>query len=454
MKARLALVSMLAVACGRAPSAPVSVNGTASATTTTTTTIELVETPPVETTLDHPDVANASPTWVAMIDRAQRSLDFAEFYASEPEPKDHADSLLTPVIVAIERAAARGVKVRFLADSAFAPKYPDTLERLRRAGAVVRILDFGKRGGGILHAKYFVVDGAESFVGSQNFDWRALAHIQEMGVRVTSPVIAGALLELLDTDWELAAGAAAETRVHHAHIASVHASSGEDVQLTATPRGWLPDESSWELPKLVALLDEARHAVDVQVLTYKTKERDGSPFPTLDDALRRAAARGVHVRLLVSDWSSKPGSDARQVLDDLAKVANVEVRVITIPKYSGGDIPFARVAHAKYMVVDGASGANAHAWVGTSNWEGDYFTKSRNVGVIVAGGKLPARLDAIFEDGWSGAYAKPLGATAVTAVTPSAPEAPRSRTRSGAGEAEAWSWLRIGLLPSEDHRAP
>jgi phosphatidylserine/phosphatidylglycerophosphate/cardiolipin synthase-like enzyme len=379
--------------------------------------IELVETPPVETTLDHPDVANASPTWVAMIDRAQHAVDFAEFYASEAEPKDLARSQLTPVIEAIGRAVKRGVKVRFLADSVFAPKYPETLETLRTVGAVVRIIDFGKRGGGILHAKYFVVDGAESFVGSQNFDWRALAHIQEMGVRVTSPAIAAELLDLLDTDWDLAAGGPAEARVHHARAASgVHASTGESVVLTASPKGWLPDESSWELPKLVALLDGAKRAVDVQVLTYKTKERDGSPFPTLDDALRRAAARGVHVRLLVSDWSTKVGSDARQALDDLAKVPNVEVRVIVIPKYSGGEIPFARVAHAKYMVVDRGA-----AWVGTSNWEGDYFTKSRNVGVIVSGGALPARLGAVFEDGWSGAYGTPLGASGVSAPGSAAP---------------------------------
>ena len=382
--------------------------------------IELVETPPVETTLDHPDVANASPTWVSMIDRAQRTLDFAEFYASEAEPKDLAGSQLTPVIEAIRRAAKRGVKIRFLADSVFAPKYPETLATLRTAGADVRIIDFGKRGGGILHAKYFVVDGAESYVGSQNFDWRALAHIQEMGVRVASPAIAAELLELLDTDWALAAGGPSGARVHHAHdSASVLASTGESVVLTATPKGWLPDESSWELPKLVALLDRAKRAVDVQVLTYKTKERDGSAFPTLDDALRRAASRGVHVRLLVSDWSTKPGSDARQVLDDLAKQPNVEVRVIVIPTYSGGEIPFARVAHAKYMVVDGSV-----AWVGTSNWEGDYFTKSRNVGIIASGGALPTRLDAIFEDGWSGAYGKPLGASVSASVSASAVSAP------------------------------
>jgi phosphatidylserine/phosphatidylglycerophosphate/cardiolipin synthase-like enzyme len=365
--------------------------------------IALVESPPIETTLDHPDVANAADEWVAMIDGARRTLDLAEFYASEPEAGDHGESKLTPVIVAIERAVARGVRVRFLADSVFAPKYPATLERLRRAGAVVRILDFGKRGGGILHAKYFVVDRAEAFVGSQNFDWRALTHIQEMGVHVSSPAFAGALLDILDTDWELAAGADAATRVRSGDRGEAHARTGEHVTLTASPKGWLPEESTWELPKLVAMLDGATRTIDVQVLTYKTKERDGSPFPTLDDALRRAATRGVHVRLLVSEWASKPGSDSRLVLEALARVPNIEVRVIVIPRWSGGEIPFARVAHAKYMVVDGA-----RAWVGTSNWEGDYFTKSRNVGVIVEGGKLPARLDGVFADGWGGAYGKPL----------------------------------------------
>lgn len=378
-------------------------------------TIELVETPPVETTLDHADVANAPEVWVKMIDGARRTLDFAEFYASEAEPKDLATSKLAPVIAAIERAVARGVKVRFLADSVFAPKYPDTLDRLRKAGADVRILDFGKRGGGILHAKYFVVDGTQAFVGSQNFDWRALAHIQEIGVRVSSPLLAAKLLDVLDTDWELAAGAANDTRVRRrvapAGGVDVRAKTGERLTVVASPRGWLPDESTWDLPRIVAMLDGAKRTVDVQVLMYKTKERDGSPFPTLDDALRRAAARGLRVRMLVSDWASKPGSDSRLALEQLATQPNVEVRVLTIPRSSGGDIPFARVAHAKYMVVDGSL-PDSRAWVGTSNWEGDYFTKSRNVGVIAERGKLPAQLDGIFEDGWMGPYAQPLASIA------------------------------------------
>ncbi len=390
------LVIATLAACSPAPPLPPTARAPDSA-------IVLVESPPLETTLDHADIPNAAETWVRMIDGAQRTLDFAEFYASEAEQKDRVTSLLAPVVEAIERAVARGVKVRFLADAVFAPKYPDTLARLQNMGAQVRILDFGKRGGGVLHAKYFVVDGVEAFLGSQNFDWRSLAHIQEMGVHLTSPILAGALLDILDTDWELAAGVPAATRIKRRPRAEVTTRSGEKLTLVASPRGWLPDEASWELPKLVALLDGAARSIDVQVLTFKTKERDGSAFPTLDDALRRAAARGVHVRLLVSDWSSKPGSDARAALESLGTQANVEVRVITIPPWSGGPIPFARVAHAKYLVVD-----RQRAWVGTSNWEGDYFTKSRNVGVMAEGGALPPRLDRVFDDGWSSTYAAPL----------------------------------------------
>ncbi len=370
--------------------------------------IELVESVPAETTLDRADVRNAPDVWRVMIDHATATLDFAEFYASEADGKFAATDPLGPVLEAVERATKRGVRVRFLADAVFGAKYPETLARLERANVAVRKLDVAKRAGGVLHAKYFVVDGVESFVGSQNFDWRALVHIQEMGVRVRSKELAGALLDVLDTDWELAAGAPNDARVHrHASAVNLRATTGERLTLVASPKGWLPDEASWDLPRLVAMLDAAARAIDLQVLTYKTKERDGSAFTTLDLALRRAAARGVRVRILLSEWASKPGSDARRAAEDLAGLPNVEVRFIVIPPFSGGDIPFARVAHAKYLVVDSEASA-ARAWVGTSNWEGDYFTKSRNVGVIAEGGALPLRLRKYFDENWTSAYVHPL----------------------------------------------
>jgi phosphatidylserine/phosphatidylglycerophosphate/cardiolipin synthase-like enzyme len=413
----VAALLALAAACRPSPNHPGDSPSSPSAT------ITLVESVPLETTLDHASVPNAPEIWPAMIDGAEHTIDFAEFYASDVPEGDHASqSRLGPVVSAIERAIARGVRVRFLADAVFAPKYPETLARLSRAGAIVRILDVAKTSGGILHAKYFVVDGRDTFLGSQNFDWRSLDHIFEMGVRVGSRRFAGAVSDVFETDWALAGGAAPSSRVTtHGAVDDAVTTSGERLSFVASPRGWLPSEGSWDLPRMVGMIDSATRSVRVEVLTYKTKDRAGEPFTTLDDALRRAAARGIDVRLLVSDWSAKPGSDAREALEALAQLHHADVRVITIPKWSGGDVPFARVAHAKYMTVDGT-----RAWVGTSNWEGDYFTKSRNVGVIVDAGALPRSLELVFDSAWTSAYTKPLAATGVSEPKPDAGAAPPS----------------------------
>lgn len=360
--------------------------------------IALVESAPIETNLDHPDIPDAHEIWPAMIRAAERSLDTAQFYVSDQE-----DSRLSPVIAAIESAADRGVAVRLLVDASFARTYPETLDRLeKRRGVSVRRFDVGPVMGGVQHAKYFVVDGKDVYLGSQNFDWRSLTHIQEMGVRLRDPAAAEAFSRVFALDWALAAnverpvftGAPAKSGLSEV-------SSGKAVSVTPvfSPKGFLPDPGSWDLPRLIAMIDGAERSVHVQVLTYKTVSRDGSQFPDLDDALRRAAARGVTVELLVSHWAKRKGS--LEALKSLSRVPNVTVRFLTVPRWSGGFIAFARVAHAKYMVVDGR-----RAWVGTSNWEGDYFTRSRNVGVIVEGESFAGRLEKVFRDGFGGPLAE------------------------------------------------
>jgi phosphatidylserine/phosphatidylglycerophosphate/cardiolipin synthase-like enzyme len=174
----------------------------------------------------------------------------------------------------------------------------------------------------------------------------------------------------------------------------------------ASPKGWLPDESLWDLPRLGALLDEARRTLDVQLLSYRPAMRDGAPFPDLDERLRRAAGRGVRVRMLLADWSKRPR--AIEPIQRLAEVPGIEVKLVTIPRWSGGFIPFARVIHAKYLVVDGRA-----AWIGTSNWEGDYFTQSRNVGVIARTEPIARRLAQVFQEIWDGPYASAVDPRAV-----------------------------------------
>jgi phosphatidylserine/phosphatidylglycerophosphate/cardiolipin synthase-like enzyme len=357
--------------------------------------VDLIESAPIETTLDHPDIPDAHEVWPAMIVGAARTLDVAEFYLSNAP-----DSRLEPVIRAVEAAADRGVAVRLLADASFAARYPETIDRLASHRVAVRRFDVGATMGGVLHAKYFVVDGREVYLGSQNFDWRSLTHIQEMGVRVRDPAATAAYAQVFAMDWALAGGTQPPPPSPEA-LSFPEIAAGQPVMVTPvfSPRGFLPDPRTWDLPRLVALIDGARRSVHVQVLTYGTTARDGSRFLDLDGALRRAAARGVEVHLLVSDWSKAKATVG--AVQSLARVPGVTVHFIDIPAWSGGFVPFARVAHAKYLVVDGA-----RAWVGTSNWEGDYFTRSRNVGLIVEGEAFAGQLERVFRDGFTGPYAE------------------------------------------------
>jgi phosphatidylserine/phosphatidylglycerophosphate/cardiolipin synthase-like enzyme len=165
-----------------------------------------------------------------------------------------------------------------------------------------------------------------------------------------------------------------------------------------SPKGHIPDPGLWDLDQLVRLIDSAKHEVVAQVLTYgngRGAERDS----TLDEALRRAAGRGVRVRLLVSDWEA----DNARIgdLQRLSAVPNVEARLSSIADWSGGYIPFARVEHCKYMVVD-----SLWTWVGTSNWEPDYFHSSRNAALSLENRPIAYQARGIFETGWRAAASR------------------------------------------------
>src|SRR5262249_27548150 len=106
--------------------------------------IELVETAPVETTLDHPDVRDTPIVWRELIDRAEHTIDLSEFYASEPEGDAARSSRLRPVTDALEKALARHVRIRLLLDQKLSAQYPATVERLRSLGLLVKIIDASK----------------------------------------------------------------------------------------------------------------------------------------------------------------------------------------------------------------------------------------------------------------------------------------------------------------------
>ncbi len=383
-----ALVSFVLAACGAASSStPAAPAGPPAAAAPPG--LALVETTPIETTLDAPEVPDAADVWLAMIQAARTSVDLAEFYAS-----NQASSRLEPIVAALEAAVARGVRVRFLAERGFVKVYPETLDRLTRAGATVRHLDLKAEpgGGGVLHAKYFIVDDRDAFLGSQNFDWRALEHIYELGARIHDPAVVAGMAAIFAADWARAGG----EPIPAARVPAAHGA----FTLVASPPELLPAGVAYDLPRLVELLDAATATITLQLLSYRA-DAESAPWDVLEAPIVRAAQRGVRVQLLLADWSKRPKTLAG--IQRLARIAHIAVRFTTIPAWSGGFIPFARVTHAKALVVDGK-----RAWLGTSNWEKDYFTKSRNLGVLIDDPAIAGQLATLFARLWSSPYAVPV----------------------------------------------
>ncbi len=367
---------------------------------------ELVESIPIETILDNPDIRDAHEVWLEMINGAKKSLDIEQFYISNEEGEPLED-----IIQAVEKAAARGVTVRVTADARMSKTYPETIKRLgAQKNISTRIIDFGKLSGGILHAKYFIVDNETVFLGSQNFDWRALKHIHELGVRIRHKEAAQFYTDIFDLDWNLAAtndkssiSNYLTTKTYHSPYHLIHGTDTLTFTPTASPVGLLPDSTSWDEPNIVRLIDGAKAELCLQFLAYGIKARDKGEYRVLDDAIRRAADRGVKVRLIIADWEK--GSSGEKALKELSQVPNIEVKFSVIPEWSGGYISFARVEHCKYIVADGSS-----FWLGTSNAEKSYFYTVRNVGVVVKSRRLGELLQRVFIKSWESPYTEPVDA--------------------------------------------
>jgi phosphatidylserine/phosphatidylglycerophosphate/cardiolipin synthase-like enzyme len=162
--------------------------------------VQLVETRPVEAGLGNPKLPAALDTWLELIRGAKRSLDFEEFYLSTWPGEPTED-----VLAALGQAAGRGVRVRLLLDARMYRTYPRTADSLAAVGGFeVRLVDFGRLAGGVQHSKFFLVDGDAVFLGSQNFDWRALKHIHELGVLVRDRRVAAEFQRVFEMDWAAA----------------------------------------------------------------------------------------------------------------------------------------------------------------------------------------------------------------------------------------------------------
>lgn len=140
----------------------------------------------------------------AALNEARESITLATSYFAPTEP----------LIMALETAASRGVKVRLMV--AGHSVYPWTVwcgrsfyDSLLRAG--VEIYEYRR---GILHSKTLTIDGQWSFVGSANFDYRSFLLNFEVGVALYGEEFARELESQFETDLQ--------------HCRTIHLRSWED----------------------------------------------------------------------------------------------------------------------------------------------------------------------------------------------------------------------------------
>ncbi|MDD4003618.1 MAG: phospholipase D-like domain-containing protein [Elusimicrobiaceae bacterium] len=364
--------------------------------------VVFAESIPLETDYGSSLTARAPQVWVNMINSASKTLDIGEFYiVSRP------GSAMANVVDAIKAAAARGVRVRILIDSVFYYKMPETPNELKKVpGVELRIINISKLSGGVMHAKYFIVDGKDLYVGSQNFDWRSLEQIHELGVRLSIPEIAANFTDVFNSDWAISQTGAipaplpvAKHPITSANAVTVSYNGGSVAVYPAfSPASFTPGGLDSEIAELTSYIENARKSVKIQVMQFKAK----GGWRVLFDLLTRVAGRGVKVQLIVADWTMRDSTAARDI-KELAKVPNISIKVSSIAPYSQEQIEFARVEHCKYFTVDGEM-----AFVSTSNWERAYFYQSRNAAIILKGAAAAATAEDIFRVSWNSRFAKPV----------------------------------------------
>jgi len=367
---------------------------------------EFVENIPIQTNLKHKKIRTAQQVWPEMIKKAKKTIDICQFYISSPKGED-----LYAIFGLIIDAAKKGIKVRMINDAMYHKNYPTNVQFFESIGNMeVRFMDVEKLiGGGVMHAKYIIIDGEDCFVGSHNFDWKSIKHSQNLGIRIIDKHFADTLTNLFEYDWNLCIKDD-RPKVYpdepRLPLKPIKLKCKDDISVfpvVSAPK-LTPKRFMSELEWVMQLIESAQKEILIHIMEYSPSSQyaPGLYIRDYDAALReKAVAKNVKIKLLLSHWCLKP--ESLPFAQSIALMKNVEVRYMDIPTLGAQFVPFSRVHHVKYMVVD-----DDKSWLSSSNMEPDYFLNSRNVGVAIIG-KAPIKtLKEVFDLNWNSEYAREI----------------------------------------------
>ncbi|XP_075771667.1 5'-3' exonuclease PLD3 [Pelodiscus sinensis] len=373
--------------------------------------------------------------WRSLIGAAKSRVDMASFYwtltNNDTRTQEATAAQGEEILAELRQLPQRGVSVRVAVSSPSAEQPWDDLQALEESGASVRQVDMRRLTRGVLHTKFWIVDETHVYLGSANMDWRSLTQVKELGAAVYNcSCLAKDLGKMFEAYWVLGVPDASIPSPWPANYSTPYNKetplevqlNGTDarVYLSSAPPALCAAGRTEDLQALLSVIDAASEFVHIAVMSYLPTMEFSHPrryWPTVDDHLRKAAyERHVRVRLLVGCW---PHSKAAMFpfLRSLAAMSDnethyaVEVRLFTVPVTEAqAKIPYARVNHNKYMVTDKA------AYIGTSNWSGDYFVRTAGSALVVnqsdakpqGEATVQAQLQAVFQRDWSSKYSRDI----------------------------------------------
>jgi cardiolipin synthase len=294
---------------------------------------------------------------------------------------------------AMERAVARGVSVRLLADHIATRKIPgskETFAELDRIGVkwewmlpVMPLKGKYQRPDLRNHRKIVVVDGTVAFMGSQNLIDRTYdskkniargLKWQELMTRLEGPVVTTVNAVFL-TDWMVETGELLD---------------GENVPASAQKRDTSPDALVCQVVPSGPSYPTENNLRMFLSLIYGATEKViiTSPYFVPDEAMvyaiTTACQRGLDVQLFVSEKADQwlVGHAQRSYYSDLLEAG---VRIFQYPE------PF--ILHAKHMSID-----DDIAFIGSSNMDIRSFSLNAESSLLVRGTSFVSAMRAVEQD--------------------------------------------------------
>lgn len=373
--------------------------------------------------------------WKDLLSMATNQVDVSSFYwtltGEDINVNSSSDIPGREILKELEELPSRNVSVRVVTSVPSVRTNSTDLKILKEKGVQVRKVNFGRLTQGVLHSKFWIVDRKHVFIGSANMDWRALTQVKELGVVVYNcSSLAKDLLKIFQSYWVMGQPnstlpqpwpAEYDTAINKHHPLQVKADNvSSRLYLTGSPPSFCPPSRTQDLEAILSIISEAQHYMDVAVMEYFPITRFDKPqryWPVIDDAIRTAAfERRVKIRMLIScgrdsDPGMLPFLQSLASMDSPRQDISIEIKLYIVPVGNQSDIPYSRVNHNKYMVTDKV------AYIGTSNWSGDYYVTTAGVGLVISQHAphpiwetkaLQGQLRAVFDRDWFSEFAVQL----------------------------------------------